>query len=354
VESKAKKPIVRLKDIAEELGVSIAAVSKALRDSSDISPALKRTVLDRARSLNYQPDLAARSLITRRTFAVGLIVPDITHSFFGTIARAIARKLHPHGYTLILADSEENFELERREIQQLLARRVDGIILASAQQADRESDIVRIQKQGVELVLVDREFPGIAADFSGVDNVEIGRLATEHLIRRGCRRIAHLSCRRITTGVGRLEGYRRALRQGGFQVDERYEIEVENSDSGGYAGAKELLRCALPIDGLFCFSDPVGMGAVHAILGSRRGIPRDIAVIGAGKVHYSDRLRVPLSTVDMKSDVLGERAAEFLLARMEGSKSKPQSFYAPLELVARNSTAGTCSTKRGRTRVPRA
>ncbi len=337
---------VRLKDIAKSLGISAAAVSKALRDAGDISPALKKMVLKRARELNYQPDLVARSLATRRTYAVGLVVPDLSISFFADIAKGVARLLQPRGYTLVLVISEEDPALERREIEHLLARRVDGMILASAQPAAETSLFERIRRARTPFVLVDRAFPSLAADFSGVDNVELGCLATEHLIQLGCRRIAHLACCRISTGPGRREGYRRALKRHGLAAPHGGEVEVENSIAGGRAGAARLLAGAQFPDGLFCFSDPVAAGAELAILEAGLRVPRDVAIMGAGNVQFSDMLRVPLSTVDMRSGDMGERAAEFLLERMEASHCAPRCFSAPLEILARDSTARTSSSRR--------
>ncbi len=187
----------RLKDIASELGVTEAAVSKALRDAGDIGPELKKRVLECARKLNYQPNAAARSLVTRRTYTVGLVLPDLMTSFFAEIAMGAARRLQPHGYTLMLANSDESVEMERREVEQLLARRVDGLLVASASARDDLGLFERIRKSRTPLVLVDREFPGYEVDFAGADNVEVGRLATAYLAGLGCRSIAHLACERL-------------------------------------------------------------------------------------------------------------------------------------------------------------
>jgi len=331
---------VRLKDIAKDLGVSAAAVCKALRDAPDISPDLKQRVRKRARQLGYQPDLAARSLATRRSYAVGLVIPDLSHSFFAEIARGAARVLHARGYTLVLADSDENPNLERQAVEQLLGRRVDGMILASAQPAGDASLFQRIREHRTPFVLVDRQHPGHEADFAGSDNCELGRLATAHLIRLGRRRIAHLACRQLATGPGRFEGYRRALAECGIGYREELVVDCRNTDAGGREAMAQLLGREPRPDAVFCFSDPVAAGAEQAILEAGLRIPADIAVIGAGNVHYSGLFRVPLSTVDMNSPVLGERAAEMLLERMAGNKEPPRSVMVPLQVLARQSSEG--------------
>jgi len=329
---------VRLKDIARDLKVSAAAVSKALSDADDISASLKRRVLKRVAELGYSPDVTARCLATRRTFVVGLVIPDLTHSFFADIAKGAAKVLHVRDYTLILANSEENAELERQEVNQLLARRVDGVILASAQPQDDPSMFLRIREQRTPLVLVDRWYAGFPVDFSGTDNAELGRMATEHLFQAGCRRIAHLACPHLGTGPGRLQGYREVIEKHGLPFDEGWVANTENNDSGAYDAAMRLLAHEPRPDGLFCFSDPVAAGAEQAILDAGLRIPEDIAVIGAGNVHYSNLFRVPLSTVDMGSALLGERAAELLLARMEGRQGPLRRLLGPLRIVVRQST----------------
>ena len=122
---------VRMKDIAKDLGVSVVTVSKVLRNHSDISPATRMRVRKRMEELNYRPNLAARALVTGRTSIIGLIVPDLVHPFFGQVARGLSRVLRKKGYSLVISSSEEDPELERQEIEQLLARRVDALIIAS-------------------------------------------------------------------------------------------------------------------------------------------------------------------------------------------------------------------------------
>jgi LacI family transcriptional regulator len=247
--------------------------------------------------------------------------------------------LQPLGYTLMLANSDESIEMERREVEQLLARRVDGLLVASAGTRTEAGPFERIRKSRTPLVLVDREFPGYKADFAGVDNVELGRLATNYLAGVGCRSIAHLACERLATGPARLEGYRRALVDAGLQFDQARVVQAENTDQGGYAAALLLLAAGPAPDGIFCFSDSVAVGAEQAILEAGLRIPEDVSVVGAGNIRYSSHFRVPLTTVDMDSPAIGEHAAAFLLERLEGRVAEgPRAFRAPLKILVRDST----------------
>lgn len=333
------RPRARLKDIARQLGVTEAAVSKALRDASDISPELKKRVLECARKLNYQPSAAARGLAMRRTYTVGLVLPDLMASFFAEIAMGAARLLQPHGYTLMLANSEESTEMERREVEQLLARRVDGLLVASACGREDIELFERIRRTRTPMVLVDREFPGYRADFAGADNVEVGRLATAYLAGLGCRNIAHLACERLATGPARRAGYQLALQTAGLAGKPSLIVQTENTDESGYRAARVLLNGHRTLDGIFCFSDVVAAGAEHALLDAGLRIPEDVSLIGAGNIRYSSHFRVPLTTVDMSSAAVGEQAAAYLLQRIEGHGPKdPQVFRAPLKVLSRDST----------------
>jgi LacI family transcriptional regulator len=176
--------------------------------------------------------------------------------------------------------------------------------------------------------------PGLDANFVGTRNEDIGFLATSHLIEQGCKKIAHLKGPLLSPAEGRLEGYRRALKKHGLTpVIE----EASHDDAGGYQAMKRLLR--KKPDGVFCFNDPVAAGAMRAILEARLSIPRDIAIIGAGNMHFADMFRIPLSTVDQDTRALGDEAAQLLLAGMAGKdKPPPRDIVLPPRLIVRASS----------------
>jgi LacI family transcriptional regulator, galactose operon repressor len=329
----------RMKDIADDLGLSLMTISKALRGQSDISEATRKRVLKRARELDYRPNWAARSLVTRRTHMIGLVIPDLMHSFFAEVARAVARKVEPLQYQIVISNSDENAETEERQIELLSARSVDGLIIASAQANGRRMLFRNLRKRKVPFVLIDRMLPGLDAHFVGVRDEEIGALATRHLIEQGCRRIAHIRGPAISTGTGRLRGYRRALAAAGLRASPEYVASGEHSDASGYKAMIQLLGLDERPDGVFCFNDPVAAGAIKAILAAGLDVPGDIAVIGAGNVHYSDLLRIPLSTVDQSSSLLGETAAQVLIRSIESDRPLPaERILLPPQLVIRDST----------------
>jgi LacI family transcriptional regulator len=196
-------------DIARDLKVSVVTVSKVLRNQGRISEATRKRVLRRAKELHYQMNWVARSLVTRRTYTIGLLLPEFAHPFFAEIARAVARTVRPHGYHVVISSFEENPELEASEAESLLARQVDGLIIASSQPPRHLTMFKKVQERSTPYVLIDRPIRGLQACFVGVDNRAIGKLATEHLIERGCSRIGHLRGPEVGIGNERFEGYRK-------------------------------------------------------------------------------------------------------------------------------------------------
>lgn len=335
---------IRMKDIAEDLGVSVVTVSKVLRNHSDISTATKRRVLNRMKELNYQPNLAARALVTGRSSTMGLIVPDLVYSFFAEVALGLSRVLRKRGYGLIVSSSEEDPELERAEIDNMLAHRVDALFLASTQ-TDAAACLKKLESRNIQYVLIDRTFAGQDANFVGVDDVQVGRIATGHLIGIGRRKVAYLGGRHVSPAAGRLEGYRQALADHGIKVPSSYVVIKPHTDNSahliGYEAMKHLLRLNPRPDAVVCGSDPLAMGAMKAALESGIAVPKEIAFTGAGNATYSGLLRVPLTTVDQQSTLIGQRAAKLALACLERKgPAKTRTVLLEPKLVARESTVG--------------
>jgi LacI family transcriptional regulator len=330
-----------MKDIARDLGVSVITISKVLRNHPDVGDETRERVLARVKELDYRPNLAARSLVTGRTYLVGLVVPDLLHPFFAEIAKSLSETLRGSGYYLIVSSSEEDPDIEEQEINQLLARRLDTLIIASCRST--VDLFFRIENQKTPYVLIDRSLPGLSANFIGVDDEAVGRIATNHLIQIGCKRIAHIRGPETSTGVRRLNGYKQALAQAGQRLIDDYVItefkgDIETKQRGAEA-MRQLLSLKPRPDGLFCFNDPLAMGAINHALDNGIRIPEEIAVIGCGNLHYDDSLRVPLSSIDQHSRRIGEEAARIALEILNSKiPPKPQTVVLQPELVVRRST----------------
>ena len=270
-----------------------------------------------------------------------MVVPDLLHPFFAEIAKSLSDVLRESGYYLIVSSSEEDPNLEEQEINQLLARRLDTLIIASCRST--VDLFFRIEKQKTPYVLIDRSLPGLSANFVGVDDEAVGMLATGHLIDIGCKRIAHIRGPETSPSIRRMEGYKRALVQANLKVIDDYIITERKGDVGtkqrGAEAMSQLLSLKPRPDGVFCFNDPLAMGAMNYALDQGFRIPEDIAVIGCGNLHYDDSLRVPLSSIDQHSRRIGEEAARVAL-RILNSKTtlKPETVVLPPELIVRRST----------------
>jgi LacI family transcriptional regulator len=330
-----------MKDIARDLGVSVVTVSKVVRNVSDIGEETRRRVLKRIKELDYRPNQAARGLATGRMFMMGLIVPDLVHPFFAQIAKGASRTFRERHYGLMISSSEQDPDLEKEEMQQMIGRGLDVLLIASAQW--RVDSFRRIEEQEKQYILIDRKFEGLAAHFVGTDDVSVGKIATEHLIQIGCRRIAHLGGRDVSPAIGRLQGYRQSLSDHGLPalpdyVQSRASADDEG-DVAGYQGMSALLQLKSRPDGVFCLNDPMAMGAMEAALDAGLRVPHDVAIIGCGNVKYARMMRVPLSSVDQNSEALGEQAASLALRVAEAKGSmRPQTILLPPSLVAREST----------------
>lgn len=333
---------IRMKDIAKELGLSVVTVSKVLRNHPDISEKTRNRVLDHVRERDYQPNVLARSLVTGHSFLVALVVPSLIHPFFAEVAKALSQTIRPLGYSLLISTSEEDAELESREIRQLVARQVDALVIASTSKSGAIFDHLKNARQN--FVLIDRDSSKVPCNFVGADDVAIGDLATEHLIKMGCKRIAHIGGCENDIGMCRLKGYRQALRRNGFPANDAYIINRNHLDTdgvqqGAYA-VHQLLALKERPDGIFCFNDPIAVGAMDELLNAGIRIPDDIAVIGCGNLHYDKSLRVPLSSVDQHSQLIGEWAGKIILKLIESKTPlAPQRVFLQPSIVARSSSA---------------
>ncbi len=278
--------------------------------------------------------------VESRIHIIGLVVPDLTDTHFARVASGVARVMQPSGYTVLISNSEGDAESERQAVHLLLScSQVDGIILASAQAPGEMALFRHIEQHKMPLVLIDRDFPEVATNYVGADEQEIGTVATEHLIARGCRHIAHIEGPETSSGTARSRGYTAALRGHGLKSAAGYVVRGGSTDASGHAAMCQLLSVNPRLDGVVCFNDAVAVGAIKAILEAGLEVPYDIEVVGAGNVHYSDILRVPLSTIDLSSAQMGERAAGLML-RTLGSKEPlpPERVIVPFELIARESS----------------
>jgi LacI family transcriptional regulator len=335
-------PTTTMKRIAGELGVSITTVSKVLNNREDIGHATRARVLAKVAELGYQPNAVARSLTLRRTHTLGVVIPDLMHSFFVEIVAGLETVVSARGYGLLLCSSNEDPAKERAEIEMLCHRQVDGIILASVNASGNTDLLRRLRSLEVGLVMIDRDdHPAVRCDRVLTDDVKVGELATGHLIAQGRKAIGHILGPPIAHAKRRAQGYRAALRRHRVRARAEWIVRGGFMDADGYRAMKKLLAVRPAIDAVFAANDPAAIGAMKAIWDAGLRVPEDIAVAGAGDIALGDLLRVPLTTVGWSREEQGKRAAELLLDRI-GPEPSPdfRSVVIAPHLIVRRSSGG--------------
>ena len=333
-------PATTMKRIAGELGVSITTVSKVLNNRADISEATRTRVLAKVEELGYRRNAVARSLSLRRSHTLGIVIPDLMHSFFVEIIAGIEPVASSRGYGLLLCSSSEDPDKERSELQMLRSRQVDGIVLASAHGSGITELLQQLTKQGTTLVMIDRDdHPSVKCHRVLTDDERVGQLATSHLVDLGRRAIAHIGGPAIVHAKRREKGWRDALRAGGIKPSEEWIVRGGFMESEGYRAMKRLLGVRPKIDAVFAANDPSAIGAMKAIWEAGLRVPDDVAVVGVGDIALGDLLRVPLTTVGWSRKDQGRHAAELLLNSLdEDSGAEPQRIIIPPRLIVRESS----------------
>ena len=282
-----------MKQIAAELGVSVTTVSKVLNKAPDIGDVTRARVLAYIADHGYRPNAIARSLTLSRTSTIGVVIPDLMHSFFVEILAAMDAVVAPKGYRLLLCASSENAEKERSELEALAERRVDGLVVAPAHATDNEDHLATMMERGVALVMMDRDdHPAIACHRVLTDDRQVGRLATEHLIALSHTRIGHIAGPAIIHARRRYEGYREALAAHGLAVDDSLVAEGTFLQADGEAAMRVLLQRSPRPSAVFVANDPMAIGAMKAVWDAGLRIPEDVAIVGAGNIIHGDMLRV--------------------------------------------------------------
>jgi LacI family transcriptional regulator len=307
---------VRLKDIARDLNLSKMTISKVLRGQTDVSEDTKARVLQRARELNYRPNTTARSLRTGQTFMMGLIVPNMGDAYLCDVSVGISQAIRSAGYGLVVCPSQDDPELEQQQIELLLSRQVDALLIVSMEES--APFLEELSKgQTAPLIFVSRRFPGAAANFVGIHEEQVGRIACEHLIMSGCRRIAYLRGPHTAIGDMRYAGFREALSAAGLPFHVEFVVDAMGADTAeyrrGFEGMLRLLEGRGKPDGVMAYSDMIALGAVDASLSRGIKVPESIAFVGCGNETKLCEMRVPLSSVSVPGQEVGQKAGRMAL-----------------------------------------
>lgn len=337
-------PKVTLKKIAETLGLSTATVSKALKDYDDISPKTKLKVKELANSLNYKPNSFAQSLRNQESRIIGLIIPEIVHHFFANIIMGVIKTAEKNGYLVITLQSDESYKIEKKQIELLLYRNVDGILISLADNTVNYKHINEIRQSGVPVVLYDKISKSIDCHRVVIDDQKAAFNATKHLIDIGCKKIAHVrGALKPQTTIDRFIGYKNALKAHNIPFDNSIVFETDHlTFEDGRLIADEIALKHRDIDGVFAFTDLLATGILVGLKEHGFKIPEDISIIGFSNWFLTTITTPTLSTVDQPGFIMGEEAFRLLLEEIndikKGNKIKYKTIEIPTEVIVRNST----------------
>jgi LacI family transcriptional regulator len=327
-------------DIARKLGISPSTVSRALSDHPDINTDTKKKIKKLAKEFNYKPNPIAQSLKNNKTTIIGVIVPEIKHDFFASAISGIEEVAYHAGYTIIVCQSNENFDREVINTNSLIQQRVAGVVASISQNTINSEHFQDVIDCGIPMVFFDRACENICASKVVIDDAKSAFDAVTYLINKGYKKIAHLAgpnvleiCRQ------RFKGYSEALKANGIRIQKDLICYGGLHENDGYNSMDQLLKKKITPDAIFAVNDPVAIGAFQRIKEAGLKIPGDIGIIGFSNNKITTLLDPPMTTVNQPSFEMGRKAAEILIKQIENNSKhfKPVTVTLDAELIIRGS-----------------
>jgi LacI family transcriptional regulator len=327
-----------IRDVARLSGVSPMTVSRVINQSERVSPETRRRVQDAIAELGYVPSRLARGLSRQRTGTLAVIVPDVANPFFTAIVRAAEEAARRADYHVILGDTRADLSLEREVVEDLIAHRVEGTLIAPV--SDRSlAHLRRLEKFGVPFVLIDRTVPEVEADVILGDSTGGARRLVEHLLSLGHRRIGLIiESDEVSTARERRSGYEAALSAAGMPLDPSLVVETTADPIGGTMGMTRLLELERHPSAVFTVNNLVALGAIEAVRAAGLDVPRDVALVCFDDIDYASRLYPFLTAMEQPAQMFGTLGAQLLLDRIEGrSAERRNEIVLPGEFIIRKS-----------------
>jgi LacI family transcriptional regulator len=331
---------VTIKDIARQLNISYATVSRALNNRYGVNEATRQKVLDAARKLNYHPNALARDLVSKKKNTIGLILPDIENPFFPEVASAIIKTAAGFGYTVFLCITDWDMDVQTAYIETLIENRVEGLIICPIEESNTQ--IQMLIGTDTPVVYISETQKGDNCSYVAVDNTRGAYLATSHLIERGFEPVYYFGVLEDKlTYDERFEGFQVALQDHRIQFDTKRVQTGDYDHRTGYVMINELLeRNEIP-RGVFAMNDQIALGVIQGLRESNLRIPEDVAVIGFDNIPMAAFPEVQLSTISQPKTEMGKTAMEVLWRLIQGgTESKPEQILLPTQLIIRKTTGG--------------
>lgn len=335
----------KLIDIAAALGISVTTVSKALKGYSDISKTTRSKVLEMAEEMNYRPNSNAVNLRNNETKTIGVIIPATVHHFFSSVLNGILEEAEKRGYLVIILQSSEKYELEKKQIALLLQKRVDGILISLSNETDDFTHINSAIKKNTPVVLFDKIAKMVDCSKVIINDKKAAYDAVTYLIKKGYKKIAHFRGSLVPqNSIDRFLGYKKALEDNNIPYDSSllYMCDHNTDFEDGYANAKLMVEQHNDVDAIFAITDLVAIGIIKYLNEAQIKIPEQIAVFGFSNWFMSTVISPKLTTIDQPGYDIGQRAASILIDEIAQTKEhlpvKHQIVELPTTIIEREST----------------
>lgn len=332
---------VTVRDVAQKAGVHPATVSRVLDPASRhrISDATAKRVEKAVKDLGYETNSAARAMKLRKSFTVGVMIPDVANPLFPPMVRAIEDYLDPLGYTALVTNTDADPERERHKLKALSSRQVEGLILAPSHAGT--AMVKELISDGLPVVLVNRSLDDVPSYAVTPDDRRGAASAVDHLVSLGHRAIAHLAGPQdLSPGQDRLRGFRESMRDHGLESPPSLIATVDTFTGGiGVTPMQGLLERGTPFTAIFAANDLLALDCIHALKAAGLRCPEDVSVIGFNDMPFADQFNPPLTTIRYSYYDMGRNAAEMLMGQINGTGAGPKTQVLSTELVVRGSTA---------------
>lgn len=324
-------------DVARLAGVSTATVSRALNGTARIAPATQRAIDAAVAQLGYRPNTIARSLVTRATQTIAMLLPDVTNPFYAELVHGVQQAASERGYTMLLCTTDGDARQEERYLELLRSKQVDGVLVDGLVLPPER--VARFVREGLPIVCLDRDVDSATVPLVQVDNVLGARIATRHLLELGHWRIAHLRGPELGIADERVEGFSEALAEAELEPDPRAIVAGDWTDEGGYRAVRQLIHDGVPFTAVFAANDLSAIGAINGLAESGLRVPQDVSVVGFDDLRLAAFTLPPLTTVHQPAGEIARIATEILLDLI--GRERPRALKRLLEpqLVVRGSTA---------------
>lgn len=330
--------MVTIKQVSEKAGVSSATVSRVINDTGTVKEKTRKLVVAAMEELGYRHNVVAASLASNKTNTIGYVVPELHGSFFGAMMGGTEQALRAARKHMLIATGHSDETIEKAQIEALLSRRCDALILHV--EAVSDDYLVNLVQQGVKLVVVNRYIAEIDDNCISLENVKGGYLAARHLLDIGHTDIAYIAGSLFKAdGINRLMGHKQALESAGIEYDESLMYEGNFQAKSGAEGIRALMARGKPFSAVACANDEMASGAMNALREMGKRVPEDVSVIGFDNVDFASYLSPGLTTIDYPVTQIGTMAAHWVLDRVYGKGSHEFTHVVEPRLILRGTTS---------------